>query len=99
MKLVSKKGRRSRIEQPEMPASAMALVLKKYTEQALRKDGLSVDNLAYSKNLCDMVDAVNADPSINKLVTEKDIYFLLLFLRKTRRLPKLFRSATEEVAA
>src|SRR5262249_17038702 len=98
MKLVSKRGRKPKIKQPELPSGVVALILKKYTEQALRKNGLSVDNLAYSNNLKDIVQAINSDPLVAEPVTEKDIYLLLLFLRKTKRLPKLFRSS-QEIAA
>ncbi len=80
MKLVPKT--RTKIESPNIPSSVLTVLIKKYTEQGLRKDGMSVDK----------------HPSVKEKITEKDIYFLLLFLRKTRRLPKLFRSK-EDLAA
>ncbi len=77
---------------PQLSASVITLVLKYYTEQGLRSDGLSVDNLAYSKNIKEIVDSVNRDPDTKQQVGEQDVYSLLLFLRKTRKLPKLFRA-------
>lgn len=69
----------------------MANIVKMYVEQAIAANGLSVDKLAYSDQIRKMVADLNAKYPENPL-TEKDIYDILMFLRKTGKLPKVFRS-------
>ncbi len=74
----------------EISEAVINSVIKYYSQQALMEDGVSVDKLPYSENLASIVKKTNSE---NKLyqVTEKEAYFLLINLRKTRKLPKLFR--------
>lgn len=69
----------------------MAHIVKMYVEQAITPSGLSVDKLAYSDQIREMVTDVNAKYPERPLA-EKDIYNILMFLRKTGKLPKVFRS-------
>lgn len=78
------------VKKSEISEAVINSVIKYYSEQASKQDGVSVDKLPYSDNLAAIVSKVNNENRLYQ-VTEKEAYFLLINLRKTRKLPKLFR--------
>lgn len=89
MKILEKKA--------QITEAAINSIVKAYSYQASRENGLSVDKLPYSENIAEITRKVNIENRLCQ-VTEKEVYFLLINLRKTRKLPKLFRE-DEKVAA
>jgi hypothetical protein len=73
-----------------MTNDQISTLIKCYVDQAVMKNGLPVDKLPYSKNLKFMrVAFLKEYPKFS--INEKEIYHVLILLRKARKLPKLFR--------